>query len=632
MSPDNESNKQISQDVTNIDDSSQLLRYATAGQLAQLQRQLGLTHGKIAQGAGLGATVKVAGPVLATALRKGLTLRQLRGLDEIIGAVAPDLDATGRLSSLALRLSEERRDRITESGLAARIPPSWSRTLLTGSPVDEVGVLMQASALLSQFMAAERMGAPGSIASIRDRHGREMRLLVKRLILISVAPPTSSNYDAQILLGLLASYAFETMRDELESQLRHSPMSFRVWRSITKLVKLSEGNDQAEALRSWVRGLVIDAEELRRTSLYAGRSLDLELAISVPPGWSPPEDDWAGGALRARAWDHEATVRERGTAAMGLWQRALNHGGPELVRDTEQDLRALITEFRNPESRPDAAAGLRWLAATLEQGIDEKVPVCNTWPDVDEPWFRHVKQAAAELDQADIPAHLLTGTKNLFMHMILQNAGVCRRRAIETVVTSGWNAQVARALGSLLRTERNEPWLRVRVEFALGYLQRPDLWTETTLISSCEQAYRALRLDELAYDQRPPRARVTEMHASLFAVGDCFGVPGAEERAQSARKRLRPILEDLATMTAPRGLIVRRAARAAAYLLTVTAQPRADGRKDLSEELLEKFCAHPDPVTSKLSKWALSFRFADGGEIRPFLASAELGVDVGAPY
>ena len=93
------------------------------------------------------------------------------------------------------------------------------------------------------------------------------------------------------------------------------------------------------------------------------------------------------------------------------------------------------------------------------------------------------------------------------------------------------------------------------------------------------------------------------MHASLFAVGDCFGVAGAEARARSARDRLRPILEDLASMTEdPRATILRRPARAAAYLLTVTAQPRVNGHKDLSEELLEKLSRHADPVTARLSR------------------------------
>ena len=145
-------------------------------------------------------------------------------------------------------------------------------------------------------------------------------------------------------------------------------------------------------------------------------------------------------------------MRERGTAALGLWQRAIGEDGPDREK-TETELRGLITEFRDPGTRPDARAGLRWLAATLEHVIDNRVAVCNDWPDVGEPWFGHVQEAADDLDNSGIPAHLLTGTKNLFRHMILQNAGVYRRQAIETVVTSGWTEPVARALGSLLKTE-----------------------------------------------------------------------------------------------------------------------------------------------------------------------------------
>ena len=87
---------------------------------------------------------------------------------------------------------------------------------------------------------------------------------------------------------MLASYAFEPMRDRLESQLRYSPMAFRVWRAITKLVMLSEDGEHADALKAWVRRLIADSGELRKHSLYAGRSLDLELAITVPAAWSPP--------------------------------------------------------------------------------------------------------------------------------------------------------------------------------------------------------------------------------------------------------------------------------------------------------------------------------------------------------
>ena len=621
-------NEHVPQDVTDISSADQLLRYALAGQIEPLMRR-GITQGKIALGAGLGSTVLNAGPVLTNALKNGPNTKQMHGLDEIIGALRPELDGTGGLSSLALRLSMEGREKIEQGSLAAHIPPSWTRKILTDPPADEVGVLLQASALLSELMAADKMRTADVTASILDRYKGGMDLLVRRLVLISFAPPTSRNHDAQALLGMLASYAFDLMKDRLESHLRNSPMSFRVWRAITKLLELSDGGNHAEALKVWIRRLVLDSQSLRTRSLYAGRSLDLELAITVPAAWSPLDRDWVGDALRARSRDGEATIRERGTASMGLWQRALREGRG--LKETEEDLRRLISEFRNPEARPDAAAGLRWLAATLEQVIDRQELVCNDWPDVDEEWFRNVQKAADELDNAGIPANLLKGTKNLFRHMILQNAGVYRRQAIETVVTSGLNEPVARALGSLLKTERTEAWLRVRVEFALGFLQRPDVWTQMDLTEACEHAYANLKQDAAA-GEKPKRAHVTEMHASLFAVGECFGVTGAEERARSARDKLRPVLEDLAETEEPRAMILRRPARAAAYLLAAAAQPRVGDKPDLSQELLEKLKHHPDPVTSKFSRWALSFRFAPDGTIRPFLASAEYGEADDAPY
>ena len=143
-----------------------------------------------------------------------------------------------------------------------------------------------------------------------------MELLVRRLILISVAPPTSRNYDAQILLGMLASYAFEPMRDRLDSQLRYSPMGFRVWRAITKLVMLSEGGEHTDALKAWVRQLIRDSEELRKHSLYAGSSLDLELAITVPAAWSPPG---MTGSARPCSPEHGTTRPPSGNAARRPW-------------------------------------------------------------------------------------------------------------------------------------------------------------------------------------------------------------------------------------------------------------------------------------------------------------------------
>jgi hypothetical protein len=622
--------ERISQDVTDISSSSQLLRYATAGQLEHLQTQhRAFSQGKIAHGAGLGSNSRNAGAALSTALKKGLSADQIGKLDGIIGALAEHQDGTGGLSSLALRLSGEGRDEVRRT-MTTRLPPSWTSRIFHDPPTADVGVLIQASALLSAFMSASKMDTAGtSVDSIRARYRDHLEPLVRRLIVISVEPPTSRNYDAQILLGILASYCFDQMRVRLEHELRYSPMGFRVWRAITKLVKLSGRGRHADTLKDWVRPLVEDAEDLRKRSLYAGRGLDLELAISVPRAWSPPSDDWAGKALLARARESEATIRERGTAAMGLWQRAISEGRDDLA-ETEQSLRQLIAEFRDPDSRPDAARGLAWVATQLEYVMDQRIPVCNEFPDVDEPWFRHVQEAADELDK-HIPAHLLTGTKNLFRHMILQNAGVYRRQAIETIVTSGWNEPVARALGILLKKEEDEAWLRVRVEFALGFMQNPSAAVEADLTRACKFAFDRLELDQRAPNDPPPRARRTEIHSSLFAVGDCFGVAGAEERARTARESLRPVLTALAELDGDRARILRRATRAAAYVLTLTAQPREGNQPDLSEVLLTKLSGSPDAVTATLSSWALSFRFAEDGSVRPLLAAADLARDM-RPY
>ncbi|MGW3812089.1 hypothetical protein [Micromonospora sp. NPDC005113] len=72
----------------------------------------------------------------------------------------------------------------------------------------------------------------------------------------------------------------------------------------------------------WVAEQLNSCERLRKHSLYPARSLDLELAITIPKVWSPPERDWAGERLRSRANDPNATLREPGTAAFVLWERA----------------------------------------------------------------------------------------------------------------------------------------------------------------------------------------------------------------------------------------------------------------------------------------------------------------------
>ena len=611
--------ERINQDVADISSADQLLGYATAGQVAKLLRhRRDLSQAKIAHAAGLGVKRQDASAALSAALRGGLTATQLVRLDEIIGALAPDLEYTGGLCSLALRLSWGRHDKNT-GRMIAHVPPSWTRRIPKESSPGELGVLIQASALLSALQAADRVDPVGrSVAEVRQRYSEELPLLVRRLILIAAGPPTQRNVDAQVMLGSLASYVFDFMGQRLEYELRFLPLGFRMWPAITRLVKLSPAEGEyTDSLRSWVRHLIRDSGELRKTSLYAGRSLDLELATSIPTEWSPPEDDWVGAALLSRARDKEATLRERGTAAMGLWQRAIQEQRPDLEK-TEANLRKLITEFRASDARPDVASGLRWVAATLAKNIDENLSVCNEWPAVDEPWFHHVEDAANELDTSGIPPHLRTGTKNLFRHLLLQNAGVYRQRAIETLVTSGWNEPIAKALGRLLKNEE-ESWLRIRAVFALGFLQRPDYSVEADLTSACMHAYANLE----AAPGKPARAHITEMHASLFAAGDCFGAAGAEERARSARDSLRDILTSLATAEREQALILRRAARAAAYFLTVSAQPAPTGKKDFSQELLERLAEHPDPVTSRLSRWGLSFRFAEDGTVRPLPAAVE---------
>ncbi|HEY1920385.1 MAG TPA: hypothetical protein VGH27_32855 [Streptosporangiaceae bacterium] len=610
----------ISQGVTDISDSGQLISYATAGQLAWLQeRHPDASQARVAHAAGMGGTPAYAGANLSTALRKHtLTPAQLQKLDEIIGALAPDMDGTGGLCSLALRLSAEPRGRARSNNLITYVPSSWTGRILREPPGGEAGVLLQASALLCAFRATDKMQADSpSGARLRREYAQEIDALVHRLIMISIGPPTSRNYDAQILLGMLASYAFDDqMRGHLDAELRESPLGFRVWRAITKLVMLDAGSRHSRSLEFWVRDLLRNAEALRASSIYPGRGLDLELAITVPATWSPATGHAATEALFKRAGNPAATIRERGTAVMGIWHRAVDLTSAERA-DIRTRLYELADQLRDPAARPDAAAGMRWVADTLQFVLDQRISVCNEWPPCDELWFGNVQAAADELDECDLPDRLRPGAKNLFRHMLLQNAGVYRRQAIETVVTSCWTEPLVKALRYLLEIEKDESWLRIRALFALSFLQRPDL-VEGDLVRGCQDAYANLGLGD-DMNQEPPRTRITEMHAALFAVGDCFGVPGAQDRAQRVREELRPIVTSLVTMPVPRAAILHRAVRAAAYLLVFTAQPAEGGAKDLSQELLEQLRSHPDREVASLSRWALSSLFAPDGSMTPLL-------------
>jgi hypothetical protein len=254
--------------------------------------------------------------------------------------------------------------------------------------------------------------------------------------------------------------------------------------------------------------------------------------------------------------------------------------------------------------------------------------VCNEWPDLNYRWFEHAEEAADELDRSEVPDHLRSGIKTLFRHMILQNADQYRRHAVETVVTSGWNAPVARALETLLREETEESWLRIRALLALSSMQKFDLVVEDALISACKLAYTKL-MSELDANAEPSLDLLAELQASLFAIGDYLGAASASDRSKNVRESLRSILIGLvATGNAggEKAIPIGRSLRAVAYLLTMAAQPREGEEMDLSQALLRELRGHPDDMTALLSNWALSFRFRDDGTVRPLLAATRYGM------
>lgn len=599
--------------VADVTSAEELIRYAAEAQVALLERWT--SQNVIGLAIGMGTSLKGAGSNLSHALKTGpLSDVRLQRLDEVAVALAPPtVMHTGGLSSLAISLRGYRdRDSLTD-----RVPATWTREILQTPAETEVGVLTQASALLSSFLAAENLDKASrksrAVLAVHDRYYDEIKHVVEQLIILGYAPPTSRSVEALIMLGTLGSFAFDIMQPILEVALKR-PLGFRVWRAVTKLVQLSRSESNYEDdLRSWVSQLLGEAEELRNISIYTGRSLDLELAISVPSDWSPADNDWAGAALRARTRNPNATVRERGTAALGLWQRAFRNA--ELDRDqVTKDLTALIAEFEDPGKRPDAYQGMQWVAATLRHVMARNMPVCSDWPqDVDKPWLRHFGEAVRHLNRTAIPPHMLPATQTLFEQALLQNAGVFRRQAVETLVAGGWTGPVTRAVARFLELEDTESWIRIRALFALGFLQHRDPVVEDALAAGCQFAYRNLA-------RNPSQAQVHEMHAALFAVGDCYGAADvAEEHVRHIRERLREVLVGLVA-----GPLINRTAlfsvsRAAAYLLTFMPLPRRDGKIDMAEELLTKLREHPDEITRELSDWALANRFGENGAILPLM-------------
>ncbi|MEU8121380.1 hypothetical protein AB0C21_21950 [Spirillospora sp. NPDC049024] len=589
-------------EITDIRSADQLISYATLANLAWLMRHHGVSQGAVAR------ALSIKPPNFSTLLNGKLEDRHLQELDEVIVGIAPELDRTGGLSSLAVRL----RGLTGRTSLAAKIPPTWTSKLLD-TPLDsEIAVLTHASALLSTFWAVQNTG---HVNEVRSRYREQIKRLVAKLILIGAAPPTPRNIDALVLLGSLAGFAFDEMEDVLERELHEMPLGFRVWRTITKLVKISKDSPIADELSVWVAQMLEDAEELRERSVYPGRSLDLEMIISLPAPWTVPNAATIQRLLLTRARNTRATVRERGTATLGLWERTLDGRGHS--RDeVEGELQQMINDFENEAEHPEAATGLRWVAATLRYLMQHELPVCNDLRAIDDPCQVVVQDATDYLRKQNLPSNIQNATITLFVHALLQNAGVHRRQAIDTLLTGGWAQPVTRALDKVLKHSKAESWLRCRALFALGFLQHRDSGVERTLTTHTNRLHERLKSDG------PTLPLVSETHAALFAIGDCFGAVGAEAKAKQIRTALEPTLRDLAEKTESSFYPV---ARALVYLLTVTAQPRlvdTPAEADLSEQLLARLHEHPDPVTRKFSDWTLGFRFAPNGDIRPFYDAA----------
>jgi hypothetical protein len=545
----------------------------------------------------------------------------LRTLDEMIVTVS-DKSHVGGLAPFASRV----RERAENVGVSVKIPPGWVRDNMHTQSNDELHVLVQASTLLSSFIAANYAGLPSDV--VRTRHARTIERVTDRLILLAGGPPTPRHYEAHALLGSLAKYSLDTVLARLETSIKYRPLGFRSWRPLTKLMVIAREDESDERLRAELRKripqLVNAHKMLRENSINPGRSLDLEFFIAIPWGWAGAgaggEDDRVNEVLFERARDDTTTLRERGTAAMGYWYRAYE-SGRSADRHVRQQVISLVKLFDDPDRRADIGLGLSWVARTLEIVLEKNVQVGNDWPAVDEPWYRAVRNAAQALEQG-LPASISGATANLFFHSVLQNAGVERRKALDTLRTGGLVDEVAQALTMLLHDDpqmRDESWLRIRALFALGFMRARDHRTEADLVAAFEKACDAV------HRARPTGAQIGELQTAVFTLGDIFGVTGVEdqntlERAGVMRTQIGASLRELVEGNLIRDPRFHTVARAAAYLLTFTAMP---GATDLSRDLLAKMSDHPDAMTKRFSQWALGFRWAADHSVRPLLYGVE---------
>jgi hypothetical protein len=242
-----------------------LIRYAVAGQLARLG-VLGVSDRTV------GKAVSGGPPHLSHCLagQPKFSNDVLRQLDEVIVALAPGIDHTGGLAQFAARM----RGLTDRTSLVAHIPPNWTRDMLRTPSEAELHVLIQSSALLTNFFAAGRAGRRGQ--AIRDAYKDSIPQVVDRLLLIAIGPPTPRGVEAQVMLGNLAKYAFGLTFEKLEDVLRYNPLGFRIWRALTKLVLLSKDDRErgdsylANQVEEPITKLLSEAQDLRTNSIYPG--------------------------------------------------------------------------------------------------------------------------------------------------------------------------------------------------------------------------------------------------------------------------------------------------------------------------------------------------------------------------
>jgi hypothetical protein len=297
-------------------------------------------------------------------------------------------------------------------------------------------------------------------------------------------------------------------------------------------------------------------------------------------------------------------------------------GDPENFPFVEQQLRKIIHDFRTSDARAGAEGAMEWLAVTLEHALDSPIPSCSDRPRVGRDWFSAVEEAAGSLDESAIPERLCPATKSLFRHVLLQNGELERRKAIDTLVAGGWQEAISSALEKVLKDVRGESWIRVRALFSLGFLQRRDRAVANMLSTSLNEIYSGITKS----DNSMQPSQISEMHAVLFAIGDCFG---ADLDLQGGRTRVRNKIEPILREVIFNGLVDQpenaALARAVAYALTFIAQDRRHADSpDFTEELLDHLKCHcTDGVTRRFSDWVLGFRFSETGKVRSLLSSLD---------